>query len=152
MIYGKRIRLAAPERKDLPLFVEWLNDPEVRHGLSAYLPISDALEDQWYENLLKRPRDSHPMCIQVKEGDSWITIGNMGLFDINPRDRSAEVGIMIGNKNYWNKGYGTEAMQLITKISAISKIPALIAWMSSPKPGASITRVVCASRAISTSA
>lgn len=113
MIYGKRIRLTAPEREDLPLFVEWLNDPEVRRGLAAYLPMSNALENQWYENLLKRPRETHPMTIEVKDGDSWVKIGNMGLFDIDPRARSAEVGIMIGNKNYWNKGYGTEAMQLL---------------------------------------
>ncbi len=40
MIYGERIRLRALEEEDLPLFVRWLNDPEVRQGLVIYLPLS----------------------------------------------------------------------------------------------------------------
>jgi RimJ/RimL family protein N-acetyltransferase len=34
MLYGKRIRLRGNEHNDLPKFVEWLNDPEVRRYLS----------------------------------------------------------------------------------------------------------------------
>jgi RimJ/RimL family protein N-acetyltransferase len=113
MIYGKRIRLRAPEREDLPLFVEWLNDPEVRQGLGHFLPMSNAREERWFEDMLKRPPETHPLTIEVMEGNSWVTIGNLGLFDIHPRAHSAEVGIMIGNKNYWDKGYGTEAMELV---------------------------------------
>ena len=40
---------------------------------------------------------------------------------------------------------------LTTWMSAISRMPALIAWMSSPRPGAETTTVVCAARATSTS-
>lgn len=115
MIYGERIRLSAPEREDIPLFVEWINDPEVRHGLELYLPMSRAREEKWFEDMLKRSAETHPLTIEVKEGDQWVKIGNLGLFSIHPRARSAEVGIMIGEKSYWNKGYGTEAMKLILK-------------------------------------
>lgn len=113
MIYGKRIRLTAPEREDLPLFVEWLNDPEVRNGLALFLPMSNAREEQWFEDMLKRPPETHPLTIEVQEKADWVKIGNLGFFDIHPQTHSAEVGIMIGNKNYWNKGYGTEAMELL---------------------------------------
>ncbi len=44
MIYGKRIRLRAIEREDLPRFVAWLNDPDVLQGLLIYLPLS--LQDE----------------------------------------------------------------------------------------------------------
>ena len=37
MIYGERIRLRRNERSDIPKFVEWLNDPEVRRYLSIRL-------------------------------------------------------------------------------------------------------------------
>lgn len=113
MILGKRIRLRAPEREDIPLFVKWLNDPEVRYGLGHFLPMSQAREERWFEDMLKRPPETHPLTIEVREGNNWIAIGNLGLFDFNPRAHSAEVGIMIGNKDYWNKGYGTEAMELV---------------------------------------
>lgn len=115
MIYGDRIRLTALEKADLPLFVDWLNDPEVRHGLQMYLPMSMASEEIWFENMLKRDPDTQPLSIEAREGDSWVKIGNMGFFDINPHVHSAELGIMIGNKDFWNKGYGTEAITLFLK-------------------------------------
>jgi RimJ/RimL family protein N-acetyltransferase len=113
MIYGKRIRLAAVEREDLPTFVKWLNDPEVREGLAMYLPMSLAQEEKWFENMLERTADSQPLKIQAQEGQAWILIGNMGLFDFDHHARSAEIGIMIGEKKYWNQGYGTEAVTLL---------------------------------------
>jgi len=115
MIYGDRIRLTAIEQEDLPLFVEWLNDPEVRRGLMMYLPMSIAKEEKWFEAMLDRPQDSQPLGIEARKGDRWVKIGNMGFFDFDHRARKAEVGIMIGNKSYWNKGYGTEAITLLLK-------------------------------------
>ena len=34
-------------------------------------------------------------------------------FDVNQTDKAAKVGIVIGEKDYWNQGYGTEALQLL---------------------------------------
>lgn len=116
MIYGDRIRLRADERADLPRFTEWLNDPEVREGISIHLPMSQVEEEQWYENMLKTPRDEHPFAIEIRTDDgSWKLIGNCGLFDYNWRSHSAEVGIFIGDKSCWNHGYGTEVMRLMLK-------------------------------------
>lgn len=113
MIYGERIRFRAPEREDLPTYVRWLNDPEVRAGISMYLPMSMAREDKWFTNMLERPLDEQLMSIEIQEDDSWKLIGNLGFFHIDPHAHSAEIGIMIGEKAYWNQGYGTEAMQLL---------------------------------------
>ena len=115
MLYGKRIRLRSNERSDLPKFVEWLNDPEVRRYLSMSLPISQAAEEHWFENMLKRPPEEQSLGIEIKEGNGWHLIGNCGIFDINWRTRSAEVGLFIGDKSCWNKGYGTEVMRLLLR-------------------------------------
>ena len=40
-------------------------------------------------------------------------IGSCGLMDVDQCNRSAEIGIVIGDKTYWGKGYGTEAMRLL---------------------------------------
>ena len=53
MIIGDQIRFRSIEKEDLPYFVKWLNDPEVRQGLSMIMPLSQAEEEDWFEGLLK---------------------------------------------------------------------------------------------------
>lgn len=112
MIHGDRVRLRALNKNDLPLFVTWLNDPEVTQGLLHYLPFSLEDEEDWYENIRKRPREERPLMIEIQPKDHWESIGNLSLFDIDWRIRSAEFGILIGAKQHWNQGYGTEALNL----------------------------------------
>jgi RimJ/RimL family protein N-acetyltransferase len=113
MITFERLRLRAVERDDLPHFVAWLNDPEVIHGITVYLPLSLPLEERWYENMLARPPEEHPFVIEVREGEEWTPIGNCSFFHIDWRARHAEVGIVIGEKRLWNQGYGTDAMRFL---------------------------------------
>jgi len=42
-------------------------------------------------------------------------IGNTSFFPINQKARSVEIGIMIGEKEYWNQGYGTETMRVMCR-------------------------------------
>lgn len=115
MIYAKRIRFRAPERDDIPMFVEWLNDPEVRGGMSIFLPISRAHEERWFDEMLSRPVELHIFAIELKQGSKWILIGSCGFNSIDWISRKAELGILIGDKRQWNKGLGTEAMELLLK-------------------------------------
>lgn len=113
MITGKRVRLRAIEKDDLPRFVAWLNDPEVRRNLLVYQPLSMGQEEMWYANILKENVDEQPLCIDIKEGEKWEHAGNISFMDFNQHDRSAEIGIFIGCKDFWNQGFGCEAMQLM---------------------------------------
>ncbi len=61
------------------------------------------------------PPEERPLTIEVKTPTGWRAIGNIGLSNINWHDRSAEVGIFIGEKQFWNQGYGREAMQLMLR-------------------------------------
>ncbi len=115
MIYGKRIRLRGIEKNDVPKFYEWINDPEVNAGLAVYLPMSMHDEEQWFEQIAQRDQEEKPMVIEIREGDGWKMIGNCGFFHVEWTHRAAELGIMIGEKSSWNKGYGTETMQLLLK-------------------------------------
>jgi diamine N-acetyltransferase len=121
MILGERIRLRRNERADIPKFVEWLNDPEVRQYLSLNMPISSANEEQWFERTLKLPEAEQPFAIEIRntspeEGTgAWQTVGNCSFMDLDHTAHSAEVGLFIGEKGCWNMGYGTEVMRLLLR-------------------------------------
>lgn len=115
IIYGEHVRLRAAEREDVNKFHEWVNDPEVTRGLALYLPMSFADEENWFSSLAKRDPREKPLAIEVNKGKNWKLIGNCGVFDIDGVSSSAELGIMIGDKSEWNKGYGAEVMGLLVK-------------------------------------
>jgi RimJ/RimL family protein N-acetyltransferase len=113
MICGNRVRLRGVERSDLPKFQEWLNDPEVNEGLGMYLPLSTSDEEQWFNSVSRMQPDEKPLSIEIKQGRGWRLVGNVGFFNLEWTNRSSEFGIFIGDKTIWNRGYGTEAVQLL---------------------------------------
>ncbi|MEA3326964.1 MAG: GNAT family protein [Chloroflexota bacterium] len=115
-LYGKRIRLRAAEREDIPAFLRWINDPEVTENLFFAAPIARVEEEKWYEDMMGKPPSEHILVIEVRDVDqaeNYRTIGNCQFHDIDWRNRSSEVGILIDEKRFWNQGYGTETMHLL---------------------------------------
>jgi RimJ/RimL family protein N-acetyltransferase len=115
MICGKRVRLRAIEKEDLAQFVTWLNDPDVREHISMVAPLSRAREELWFEDMLKLPVEEHPLVIEIRIGEEWAPVGNTGFFHLDNRNRSAEIGIFIGEKSLWNQGFGRDAMRLMQR-------------------------------------
>ncbi len=111
-----RIRLRAAEKSDIDHFLRWINDPEVTENLMQISPISRAEEERWYDAMLERPANLHILVIEIKDSKTpgdWRPIGNCQFIQIDWRNRSAELGIMIGEKSCWNQGYGTETVLLL---------------------------------------
>jgi RimJ/RimL family protein N-acetyltransferase len=115
VIHSERVRLRAAERADVEKFCVWINDPEVTRYLALYLPMSRADEDNWFESMTRRDQREKTLVIEVRDGNGWKMIGNCGVFDIDPVNSLAEIGIMLGEKDEWNKGYGTETMVLLLR-------------------------------------
>jgi RimJ/RimL family protein N-acetyltransferase len=110
MIKGDRVTLRAIERDDLPRYVTWLNDPEVTHHLELYLPINSDNEADWYD-AQRKDNSTQNFAVVINEED--VHIGSVGLMSINHREQNAELGIAIGDKTQWGKGYGREAIRLL---------------------------------------
>ena len=108
MIRGERVFLRAAERSDLPLFVNWLNDAETASFITARAPMSMAMEEQWFEKVLVDHGTSrwHFVICLVESGQP---IGTIGLFELDLATGSAGMGIVIGEKQLWGQGYGTDA-------------------------------------------
>lgn len=112
MILGERVRLRPIERDDLPRFVEWFGDPEVRRHLMVYLPFSLAQEERWFETLLDRLERQEDLLLAIEAADG-VHIGNIGLHGVDWKNRNGELGIAIGEKAYWDQGYGTDAIRTL---------------------------------------
>ena len=111
-LIGKKLYLRALETTDLDgEYFQWLNDEEVtRYMESGMFPNSK----ESMESFLKLAQNSHlnvVLAIMDKKTDKHI--GNIRLGPINWIHRTSNFGIMIGNKKFWGKGYGTEATGLI---------------------------------------
>jgi diamine N-acetyltransferase len=114
--YGKRVRFRAPERTDIPVFVEWVNDPDVTAGLPIVYPMGLEDENKWFDTISHQSLELHPYVIEIMEDKEWRKIGTCGFHEVDWRNSNAEIGIMIGDKSSWNEGYGTEVIGLLLKI------------------------------------
>jgi diamine N-acetyltransferase len=111
-IRGERVYLRPAERDDIPLFVSWLNDAETASFLSFRAPMSFAQEEDWFEKLLVdqgKSRWHFVMCLL----DGGQPIGTIGLFDLDTVNGSAGMGITVGEKSLWGKGYGTDSLNAL---------------------------------------
>jgi len=111
-IVGDRIYLRAVDVDDVDNFVTWLNDEEVRQYLSMTSPFNKTREKEFVDGLYKDDNNII-LGIVLKENDNLV--GNIGLHKISRTHRNAELGIFIGDKSCWSKGYGTEALKLVIK-------------------------------------
>ncbi len=103
------MRLRPVEEGDLPLFLRWFNDPDVRYWLNMSDGPELTLESEreWYEEMRGDPARV-VWCIETEEGRP---IGNLGLHAIDETQGRATLGISIGEKGQWGRGYGTEAIR-----------------------------------------
>jgi RimJ/RimL family protein N-acetyltransferase len=115
MIVGARVRLRALEPADLDRCMRWINDPETIEHLSIREPISSVSEIQFLQrSSANSDPNSRVFAIETSDG---VPIGNTGLHHIHWQDRNAELGILIGEKDYWSKGYGTDAIRTLLRFA-----------------------------------
>lgn len=107
---GERLRLRAMEKEDIDLFLKWFNDPDICRFLLRHRPLGRKEEEEFLENLHKRDKD---ILYVIEDRKENRPIGSCGLHRIALPDRNAELGIVLGEKEYWNRGYGREAMNLL---------------------------------------
>ncbi len=107
-LVGERVILRPLKVSDAERFVKWFNDPAV-HRFLARRKLKLKEERAWIRSIPKKKDQIH-FAIDTREG---VHIGSVGLNEINRRDNYAVFCIVIGDKRYWSKGYGTEAMKLI---------------------------------------
>ena len=111
-LIGKKVYLRSLERADAPIFVQWMNDPEIQRFTLRARPINLQDEEEYIERVRTSPNDV-VLLILARESDS--PVGVVALHDIDWRSRHASFGLTIGEPSQWGKGYGSEATQLMVQ-------------------------------------
>lgn len=111
-------------------YLTWLNDPEVlRHRAPKAFPTTMAQLRDWIDSL--PGRGDLVLAIRLKRSDRHV--GNIALNTILWPHRSAELSILIGARDVWGRGYGAEAITLLTAhgfaAMGLNRI-----WAESPNP------------------
>jgi RimJ/RimL family protein N-acetyltransferase len=109
-LIGECVYLRPIETGDLPLIRKWANDPEIRRLTGEALPMSQAGADDFLDKV-RKDRDRVWFVVVLQENDR--VIGEAGLLRMFQAWRTTDLTLIIGEKDAWGKGYGTEAILLL---------------------------------------
>lgn len=114
MYKGQLTILRAYGKEDYEKAHKLFNDYEMMHFLSgmAVYPCSYEEETELIQNMNKNKSNAYNFAITTLDG---IYIGGCGYMKLSQKDGTCMVGISIADKNYWGKGYGTDAMRVLLR-------------------------------------
>lgn len=105
MIVTSRLTLRPPSLDSIPLVVQWLNDPKTMRYSEQRHRHHVANQQQVYVGMMTTPPNKYlEIC------DERSIIGTISA-NVDKHNDVANVGILIGERVEWGKGFGTEAWQ-----------------------------------------
>jgi len=113
--YGS-VYLRPAERDDVPMFVGWFNDYSMSRTLAIRAPMSQAMEEQWFERAVADQGKTgyhFVACLLVDDRP----IGTIGLFDLDLTNGSAGLGISIGAATDRGRGHGSDMIRALLGFS-----------------------------------
>ena len=111
---GEKVRVREKRVKDIQNEYSWRVDPELSR-LDATRPMTMSYEDffRYSKEEMQFPNyRSKRLAVETLEG---VHIGNIMYYDLNMQNSQAELGIMIGDKDYWSSGYGTDTVNTLLR-------------------------------------
>jgi len=136
LVTGKKVYLRCMEESDVEgPYLDWLNDEEVTRYLTG-VRHSPATREYLLDYIRSMAQSDKDILFAIHDVESREFIGTSHFGPIDWPNRTAALGIMIGNKGYWRKGYGTEAITLVSdyafKMLNLQKITAGIVAIHQP--------------------
>ncbi|WP_195262580.1 GNAT family protein [Clostridium sp. 1001275B_160808_H3] len=115
MYTGKLVRLRAYKEEDIERAVEFINDEEVKKFLDSNIPfpMTKWQEEEWVRSRKANSNFTYDFAIEDLETGKYI--GGCSINECDVKNRTCVIGIMIGDKEYWSKGYGSDSLKVLTK-------------------------------------
>jgi [ribosomal protein S5]-alanine N-acetyltransferase len=114
VVEGERIRLRPFREADAThRYVGWLNDPDVNRYLESRFETATVASTR--EFVARMTADPNHAFFAIERREDGLHVGNIKLGPVNWRHRYAEIGLLIGERTCWGKGYATEAIRLIVR-------------------------------------
>lgn len=108
-LVGERVYLSPRSLEDVEKYTEWMNDFRITDYTGrSHQSMTLEAEKKYLEEKIESE-----VAFGIIESNENKLIGGIGLHKVNHIVRTAELGIFIGDKEYREKGYGTEAIKLI---------------------------------------
>jgi diamine N-acetyltransferase len=115
MLQGKNIRLRALEPQDADLLYNWENDESIWLLSNTITPFSKFVIEQYVMNSHNDIFTAKQLRLMIdKKGENEETVGSIDIFDFDPVNRRAGIGILI-RKPDRRKGYAKEAISILIK-------------------------------------
>jgi diamine N-acetyltransferase len=114
---GESIYLRALEPNDLEFVYAMENDQSIWEVSNTNTPYSRFLIRQYLENAQQDIYEAKQLRLAICQDEDFPAIGLIDLFEFDPRNNKAGVGIVIQNKDNRNQNIGSEALGLLIKYS-----------------------------------
>ncbi|MBQ9263876.1 MAG: GNAT family N-acetyltransferase [Clostridia bacterium] len=115
MYEGKLVRLRAFDNSDLIKCQDFSNDYEVMRGASGGILYPSTVEDTARAMNSNTSYTSGEYQFAIETKTDRVLIGQCGFIKVNWKNRVGELAILIGDKDYRGKGYGTDAVRTLIK-------------------------------------
>ncbi len=113
MLFGQNIYLRGLELTDVTELMKHWNNVEVKKFLNSSVPHSIQEEVEWIKHTWKLRKEGKSFTFAIIHKETDLYIGNIEIDIINQNSRRGVIGIAIFNQDYWNRGFGTESIQII---------------------------------------
>lgn len=110
---GKNIYLRALEPNDLEFVYAMENDQSIWEVSNTQTPYSRFLVKQYLENAHQDIYEAKQLRLAICQDEDFPALGLIDLFDFDPQNRRAGVGIVIQSVSDRNKSIGSEALHLM---------------------------------------
>lgn len=117
MFNGEKVKLRAYKSEDALLAWKYMNDFEVKKYLTPGIPFPMSYQEElnWVNSNGKESNGKYNFAIEKLDDCKYI--GGCGINNMDWKNRIATIGIFIGDKNFWNQGYGSDALRVLLRLA-----------------------------------